>query len=106
QVIEVLEEIGAGDLARLEVYNKIDLLGMEPRIDRDEEGRPRRVWLSAVTGQGTDLLLTAIAERMGDAMVSGRLCLTPEQGRLRARLFEAGAVLQEQVTEDGSSELS
>src|SRR5690625_2415824 len=106
QVIEVLEEIGAGDLPRLEVYNKIDLLGMAPRIDRDESGRPRRVWLSAATGRGTDLLLTAIAECMGDTMVSGRLRLDPDLGRLRARLFEAGAVLEEQVSEDGSSELS
>ena len=50
QVEEVLDEIGAGEVPRLEVFNKLDLLEQAPRIDRDADGRPCRVWLSAVTG--------------------------------------------------------
>lgn len=106
QVLEVLEEIGAGEIPRLEVCNKIDLLDQAPRIDRDETGRPLRVWVSAAQQAGLDLLLKATAECLGDDMVSGRLHLEPGLGRLRARLFAAGAVLGEQVEADGTTELS
>src|SRR5688572_20880341 len=47
QVNEVLQEVGAGDLPQIEVYNKADLLGEAPRVELDETGRVRRVWLSA-----------------------------------------------------------
>ena len=51
QVMVVLGEIGAQDLPILEVYNKLDLLeGVEPQIQRDENGKPQRVWLSARDG--------------------------------------------------------
>src|SRR5690606_37532771 len=60
QVEEVLDSIGAGDLPELKVYNKIDLIGVEPRIDRNDDGTPVAVWLSAVTGVGCELLPQAI----------------------------------------------
>ena len=56
QVNVVLEEIGADNVPQLQVFNKIDLIDEAPRIDYDENGAPRRVWLSAVTGAGIDLL--------------------------------------------------
>jgi len=33
--------------------------------------------------------------------VQGQLCLTPAEGRLRARLFDLGRVLDEAWTDDG-----
>src|SRR5690625_7896559 len=39
QVDLVVDEIGASELPQLRVYNKIDLLGMEARIDRDDDGQ-------------------------------------------------------------------
>ena len=49
QVEHVLGEIDATDIPMLTVYNKIDLLDEAPenRIDRDENGKPERVWVSA-----------------------------------------------------------
>jgi len=105
-VVSVLEEIGAADIGRLDVYNKIDLLGAEPRIDRDEHGRPLRVWVSAREGRGFDLLAQAIGERLGTSMVAGDVVLSGAMGRLRARLYDAGAVLAESYLEDGRSVLS
>ncbi|WP_439509926.1 ribosome rescue GTPase HflX [Marinimicrobium koreense] len=102
QVEEVLAEIGAAELPELRVYNKIDLLGMEPRIDRDDHGKPIAVWLSAQTGQGVELLMEAISDALGREMVAGRLQLKPEQGRLRAKLYQQQAVADEQHDEDGS----
>lgn len=62
QVNQVLEEIDAQKVPQLLVLNKIDLAGLEPGIDRNEEGTIRRVSVSAVTGAGLDLLRQAIAE--------------------------------------------
>jgi len=105
QVELVLGEIGAESLPQLRVYNKIDLLEMEPRIDRDDHGRPVAVWLSAQTGAGCDLLLEAISALLGTEMVIGSLVLTTEQARLRAKLYQQQAVAGETHRDDGSSEL-
>ncbi len=66
QVNRVLGEIDAQDVPQLLVLNKIDLAGLEPGIDRNEEGRIRRVSVSAMTGAGLDLLRQAIAEFAAD----------------------------------------
>ncbi|SFC39113.1 GTP-binding protein HflX [Marinospirillum celere] len=105
QVQEVLDEIHAGEVPALLVFNKLDLLEQEPRIDRDEEGRPIQVWLSAQTGAGTDLLLQAIDELLVPRLVEGELCLAPEATRLRAKLFDRGGVLQEHYDEAGNCHL-
>ncbi|QIB66081.1 ribosome rescue GTPase HflX [Kineobactrum salinum] len=106
QVQAVLEEIGAGGIPQLQVFNKLDLLEQEPRIDYDASGRPERVWLSAATGAGCDLLLTAITSLVGEDMIEQELQLEPEQGRLRAALYQLGAVSAEQYGADGVSHLS
>ncbi len=106
QVQDVLAEIGADHIPQLQVYNKLDLLAQPPRIDRNEDGKPERVWVSAVTGQGCDLLLEAIAELVGEDMVSEELTLEPDQGRLRAALYRLGAVEAEDYGEDGLAHLS
>ena len=100
-VDEVLEEIGADEVPVLHVYNKVDRLEGGPRLERDEQGQPWRVWLSAVTGEGFDLLNQAIAERLADRWVDRWLRLPPWAGKLRARLHEAGEVTDEQATTDG-----
>ncbi len=57
----VLAEIEADEIPALMVMNKIDMLDdFEPRIDRDDENKPIRVWLSAQTGVGVPLLFSGI----------------------------------------------
>lgn len=107
QVNEVLTEIGAEDIPCIQVMNKIDLVdGFEPRVDRGENGKPTRVWVSARTGTGMDLLLSAVSEMLGEDVVSRELVLTPEQGRLRARLYARGAVHTETTDEQGRTVLT
>ncbi|MCF7201575.1 ribosome rescue GTPase HflX [Pseudomonas oligotrophica] len=104
QVLAVLGEIGAHELPMLEVYNKVDLLeGIEPQIQRDADGRPQRVWVSARDGLGLDLLRQAIAELLGNDLFVGTLRLPQQLGRLRAQLFQVGAVQQESHDEQGGS---
>lgn len=104
-VDEVLGEVGATAPVLL-VYNKLDLLdGRAPRIDRDDLGQPVAVWLSARNNAGLDLLLTAIAERMGPNRFDGWLTLSAAEGRLRAKLFASGGVLAEEMDEAGGSQI-
>jgi len=102
QVNLVLEEIEAEDRPQLLVFNKIDLLdGMSPRIDRDDAGMPIRVWVSALSGEGLDLLNDAIAERVNTDMIHHQLALPAEAGKLHARLYQEGAVNNEEMQETG-----
>ena len=105
EVNRVLDEIGASEIPQLLVYNKVDLVGEVPRIERNHHGEPGRVWLSSVTGDGTKLLLDAIAERIGEQVIETSVMVRPEEGRIRARFFELGAVMHEQACEDGSVEM-
>ena len=63
-VDQVLTEVGAADVPRIEVFNKIDCLGMTPRSETGPDGRAYRVWLSASTGQGVDALRDAVRTHM------------------------------------------
>ena len=100
QVEQVLESIGAGQIPRLDVFNKIDRLEVPPRLERTD-GQSRAVWVSATRGTGMELLLQALAERLRGDTVHGWVRLPVEAGRLRARLFSLGAVLKEQVDPAG-----
>ena len=62
QVNLVLQEIGADHIPQILVWNKIDAAGLEPSVERDEYDKISRVFLSARTGQGLDLLREAIIE--------------------------------------------
>ena len=104
QVLAVLGEIGANELPMLEVYNKVDLMeGIEPQIQRDADGRPQRVWVSARDGLGLDLVRQAIAELLGNDLFVGTLRLPQRLGRLRAQFFELSAVQRETHDEEGGS---
>lgn len=108
QVRAVLDEIGAAELPTLQVFNKIDMREAEPpRLERDESGTVVRVWVSAVTGAGLDLLRQAIAERIRPAAVQDfRLTLPADAGKLRAQLFAHRAVREESMLDDGRVHLS
>jgi len=60
------------------------------------------VWLSAVSGDGIELLREAITEKVSKQRTTGWLRITPSQGKLRALLFNASAVLEERSEDDGS----
>jgi GTPase len=102
RVDEVLKEIQANKIPSLMVYNKGDLLDdFSPRLDRDADGMPIAVWVSALAGEGMDLLLQAIAERLPSKIVHEHLQLQPSQGAFRAALYSHKAVLNESAGEQG-----
>lgn len=101
-VLDVLGEIGASDLPRLDVVNKIDRLGEHPRVERDARGLPQRVWISAGSGEGLDLLRAAVSERLASRARKGRLTLTAGEGAFRAALYRVRAVVAERTDPRGA----
>jgi len=103
EVNRVLEEIGAGDLPQIRVYNKIDRLELElePRTALDEQGAPEAVWVSAAMGLGLEGLQQAIAERLSCAVSRVRVLLPLTAGAARARLYAAKVVVAESPSEEG-----
>ncbi len=102
QVNAVLKEIGADKVPQIEVFNKVDLLTDHPaRLDHNEDGQVRRAWCSAQTGEGMGLLQTALDQRFSADQLHEWIRVPAANGRLRARLFDLGKVLREQVEENG-----
>ena len=100
-VENVLREIGAMKVPQIQIMNKIDRLEIAPRIDRDESGNVRRIWVSAIEKQGLDLIHQVLAEYFKQDLVKGSLRLSPADGRIRALLYGINAVEDEQVSDSG-----
>lgn len=75
-VNQVLEEIGAGGIGQIMVYNKIDLSGAPAAVNRDEYGKINGVFLSAATGAGVPLLRDALGEAARDAAAESSIPAT------------------------------
>ncbi|WP_111495694.1 ribosome rescue GTPase HflX [Marinobacter bohaiensis] len=106
QVEDVLLEIGAHEVPVLQVFNKIDLLDdFTPRVDRNEDGVPVRVWVSAMTGAGIEQLFDAVVERLAEDILQFSILLGPRDGKLRALLHEAGSVLSEEYLDNGDAQV-
>lgn len=102
QVHEVLQEIGADEVPQLIICNKIDQVPeLTPRIDYDDQGKPMRVWLSAQTGAGVELVQQALVQRLRPAMVNLSLRIPPSMGKLRGKLYALNSVTAEQPSDDG-----
>nr|MCU0870191.1 GTPase HflX [Burkholderiales bacterium] len=78
EVDRVLDDIGAGEVPRLIVFNKIDRSGQLPGIEQDDAGSIRALRLSALTGAGVEHLRTAL-----DLLASTRSLVLPND-RLQA----------------------
>jgi len=94
-VREVLGEIGAGDVPTLIAYNKSDLA-------KPERPEPGSVVISAVTGDGIDSLLVAIADRIRSLNKVVELRVPYERGDVLAALHRAGEILVETHEDDAT----
>lgn len=105
EVIDVLASIEADTLPVIEVFNKIDLAGEAPRHLPPGDETPERVFVSALTGAGLGELREAMDRHLAGHRVQRWIHLEGKDARLRAQLFELGAVSEEVITEDGAWEL-
>ncbi len=101
-VNQVLEEIGAADIPTLLVYNKVDKLDdIQPFVECDDEGKVTAVYLSAQSGDGIDLLLEAIRERLRNELVQEMLLLPPTIGNLYTLFKQQNGIKAEHFNEFG-----
>lgn len=99
-VEKVLAEIGVSDVPMIHVFNKIDLLpGGFAKVEKAKDSC--KVWLSAASGMGIDLLLEAIASQLHGSVYIEDIVVKPTQAKLRAQLYELGSVLTESLNEEG-----
>jgi len=97
----VLDELGVKDVPIVQVFNKIDRHeGWQAKVDQN--GNTCKVWLSAATGIGLDLLKEVIATELHGAVFIEDIVVAPTQAKLRAQLYELGSVLSESLNEDGA----
>ncbi len=101
-VNEVLKDIGAAEIPLLLVYNKIDLVKNSEPGTVYAENIPTRVRVSAHESLGFNELLHAIKILLGSDIREYKLTLTPEQGKLRAQLYQHGTIIHEEVDADGN----
>ncbi len=101
EVDKVLAQIGADKIPCIHIMNKVDLTGVQPRMDYADDGSVKRIWLSVESGQGIELLKQTLIDLFREQMVEGELSLSPADARLRARLFEIGAIRNERIDEEG-----
>jgi len=97
----VLAELGIDlesveDRRVIEVCNKIDLLPAEERGEVVESCRmqPDRVAISAVSGEGVDTLLQAVADALGRRQQPVELAIDLTDGATLAWIYQHGRVLE------------
>lgn len=105
-VEDVLSDIGAADVPTLRVFNKVDQTDSAAGIDRDARGEINLVRVSALSGEGLEGLQHAIRERLSEGRIEREIAVPVALQRLRAKLFDLGAVRSESVEPDGTSILS
>lgn len=99
-VNKVLAEIGADRLPQVLVFNKADQLchdGKPGDCKRDKAGNITKLWLSALSKEGLNLLQEALQSRLVLQTVQGTLHLASEQAHIRAELYALRGVLAESV---------
>jgi len=104
-VEKVLNEIGA-DIPTLRVYNKIDQSGEDAKIIYKNPHEPERVYISAYTGQGLDLLRKTVHECLMGQIQRFELYLKPAYGKLKNKLYELNVIESEHYDEGGNLHLT
>ncbi|MFA7438554.1 GTPase HflX [Castellaniella sp.] len=64
-VNQVLHDMQADEIPQIMVYNKVDIAGLEPRVERNEHGTIARVFVSALQRSGLDGLRQSLVEFEG-----------------------------------------
>jgi GTP-binding protein HflX len=104
-VEKVLKEIGA-DVPVLRVYNKIDQSAEDAKIVYSKPNCPERVYVSAHTGQGIELLQQAVHECLMGQIQNFDLTLKPAYGKLRTQLYTLNVIQSEHYDDEGNLHLN
>ena len=99
-VQNVLDELKVSDIPVIQVFNKIDLQeGWDAKVEYNENSC--KVWVSAASNLGIDLLKETIAAKLHGKVLIEDIILNASQAKLRAQLYQLGSVLSEAITHEG-----
>lgn len=100
-VLKTLEEIGAGEIPILNVYNKIDLLDPQSLEQLKANADPLSLFISTWERSGFDGLATAISAGVMQGFERVQVLLPYNVGRLVSMFHEKGHVESLEHSEDG-----
>ena len=102
QVEDIIEQIDAQNIPTIIVMNKIDEIGdFSPRVDKDNDGNIYRVWLSAHSGEGIDLIYKALSQSLSGMMTYARIQLDVQSAFIRSEIHKVGFIEKEKMNEFG-----
>ncbi len=99
-VERVLDELGCHETARINVLNKVDVLGDDSEIQLLRAAMPEAVEISAITGAGVLDLRERVIDRVRGRYARVMLEASSSNGKLLAYLSRHGHILDRQY-EDG-----
>lgn len=101
-VEKILSDLGVKDtVARLDVWNKMDLLPPDDPLHSIAARRDAVIPVSALTASGLDDLSEAIGVAIGDERSEALVHIGHENGKARAYAYGEGIVVKEEIDEDG-----
>ena len=102
QVERVLDAIGAGDIPRLRVYNKADLIEASSFRSFVNGSSDRGLRISASTGKGLEKLVETVGALLGSDRERRMLKIPSDRPRLRAAVYRIAEVADEKVDAEGN----
>jgi GTP-binding protein HflX len=102
QVERVLDAIGAGDIPRLRVYNKADLIEASSIRSFVNGSSDRGLRISASTGKGLEELVETVGALLGSDRERRMLKIPSDRPRLRAAVYRIAEVADEKVDAEGN----
>ena len=100
-VLDVLEDLGAGDKPIITVFNKADLVKDQYLLRELVTACPNSVYISARTAEGMSHLMDQIVRTMEGLLVDVALCVPYNRSDLVAQCYEYGRVSKADYREDG-----
>ena len=104
QVLLILEELGISNIPSIRVNNKSDKVDID-EISEGTSNNNDEVWVSALKNTGMEHLVNSIQFNRKKFMVKEWIELEPNQGKIRAKLYSLGRVLEETTSETGLIQL-
>ena len=104
QVSLILKDLGISDIPCIRVNNKSDKVDMEINSE-SVSSNENEVWFSALKNQGMGDLVNSIQLNRKKFMVKEWVELQPSQGKIRAKLYSLGKVLEETTSDTGLIQL-
>ena len=100
-VEEVLAELDAGSVPRIDVFNKCDLLPEFPE-QRNDTGERRRAFISAKEKTGLESLLAAVEELINSRKTEIDTVIPYSKYEAVSFIYKTGTVIEEEHTPEGT----